>query len=198
MAGIVGCASKPVAPPVSAFVETYFDAAFTWSPTYGTAVGFHQYDRQMEVRSAEAFARRIETLKAQLKAAEALAAAQPAGDDAIDLELIQSALRAELLELETVQGWRRNPMEYVGAAGGSVDLLMKRDFAPAKERLARVTARLAAAPALIAAMKANVSNPPKEFTDLAIRVAAGSVGFLEKDVAGWAKQVALKSIFRPW
>ena len=27
-------------------------------------------------------------------------------------------------------------MEYVGAAGGSVDLLMKRDFAPAKERLA--------------------------------------------------------------
>ncbi len=186
-----GCATKPpAAPAVGAFVDTYFDAAFGWSPSYGTAVGFHQYDRQSEVRSAEAYARRIETVRTQLKEAETLAAAKPAGDDAIDLELILNALRAELLELETVQGWRRNPMEYVGAPGGSVDLLMKRDFAPAKERLAAVTARLAAAPALIAAMKANVTNPPREFTDLAIRVAAGSVGFLEKDVAVWAKQAA--------
>lgn len=186
-----GCATKPPAPPpVGAFAERYFDAAFTWSPSFGTSVGFHQYDRQMEVRSADAFARRIETVKTQLKEAAALAAANPVGNDAIDLELIQNALRAELLDLETIQGWRRNPFDYVGAIGGAVDGLMKRDFAPAKERLADVTARLAAAPALIAAMKANVVNPPKEFTDLAIRVAAGSVGFLEKDVAAWAKQAA--------
>ena len=189
--GMTACTTKQPAPPqVSAFVETYFDAAFKWSPSSGTAAGLHQYDRKMEVRSAEAYARRIETAKAQWKTAESLAAANPAGDDAIDLELIRNALRSELLELETVQGWRHNPMEYVGAAGGAVDLLMKRDFAPAKERLAGVTARLAAAPALIVAMKENVTNPPREFTDLAIRVAAGSVGFLEKDVAAWAKQAA--------
>lgn len=189
--GTGGCATKPpAAPPVGLFADAYFDSAFAWSPSYGTSVGLHQYDKQMEVRSAEAFQKRIETVKSQLKAAESLAAAKPAGDDAIDLELIHNALRSELLELQTVQGWRRNPMEYVGAAGGAVDLLMKRDFAPAKERLAAATARLAATPALIAAMKANVTNPPKEFTDLAIRVAAGSVGFLEKDVAAWAKQAA--------
>jgi len=189
--GIGGCATKPPAvPPVGLFADAYFDSMFAWNPSYGTSVGLHQYDKQMEVRSAEAFQKRIETVKSQLQAAESLAAAKPAGDDAIDLELIHNALRSELLELQTVQGWRRNPMEYVGAAGGAVDLLMKRDFAPAKERLAAATARLAATPALIAAMKANVTNPPKEFTDLAIRVAAGSVGFLEKDVAAWAKQAA--------
>ena len=89
-----------------------------------------------------------------------------------------------------METWKRNPIDYVGTPGGAVDSLMKRDFAPARERLNGVTARLKGAAALVAAMKANVSNPPKEFTDLAIRVAAGSVGFLETDVAAWARQAA--------
>ncbi|HZK78393.1 MAG TPA: DUF885 domain-containing protein, partial [Gemmatimonadaceae bacterium] len=38
--------------------------------------------------------------------------------------------------------------------------------------------------------KANVQNPPKEFTDLAIRIAGGSVGFFKSDVATWAKGAA--------
>lgn len=185
-----GCGLKPAAAPVSEFVDRYYDAAFAWSPSFGTAVGFHQYDKQLEDRSAAAYAKRIAALKDQLKEVDVLKAANPSEQDAIDLTVIHNAIRAELLELETVQGWRRNPIDYVGLPGGAVDLLMKRDFALAKERLASVTARLAASPALIEAMKANVSNPPKEFTDLAIRVAAGSVGFLEKEVAQWAKAAA--------
>jgi uncharacterized protein (DUF885 family) len=184
------CASKPEPPKVSAFVDSYYDALFTWSPSFGTSVGFHQYDRQLEDRSAAAYQRRIATLKEQLKQAEALQAAKPAEQDQIDLTMIHNAIRAELLDLETLQTWRHNPIDYVAAPGGAVDLLMKRNFAPAKERLAGVTARLAAAPALIAAMKANVDNPPKEFTDLAIRVAGGSIGFIEKEVAVWAKDAA--------
>lgn len=187
---VCGCGSKPVPPQVSGFVDSYFDAAFSWSPSSGTAVGFHQYDKQMEDRSAAAYAKRIALLKEQLKQVEALEAAKPGEQEQIDLTVIQNSIQADLLELETVQGWRHNPMEYVVTPGGAVDVLMKRDFAPAKERLGSVTARLAAVPALIAAMKANVSNPPKEFTDLAIRVAAGSVGFLEKEVAQWAKAAA--------
>jgi uncharacterized protein (DUF885 family) len=45
-------------------------------------------------------------------------------------------------------------------------------------------------PALMAAMRANVSNPPKEFTDLAIRIAGGSVGFFKNDIATWARGAA--------
>ena len=67
---------------------------------------------------------------------------------------------------------------------------MKRDFAPPAERLRALTARLRQMPAMFAAMKANMDNPPPEFTDLAIRVASGSVGFFQHDVAGWAKTAA--------
>ncbi|WP_321472782.1 DUF885 domain-containing protein [uncultured Paludibaculum sp.] len=184
------CASKPEPPKVSAFVDAYYDALFAWSPSFGTSVGFHQYDNRLEDRSAAAYERRVAVLKDLLKQAEVLEAAKPAEQDQIDLTMIHNSIQAELLDLETIQTWRHNPIDYVASPGGAVDLLMKRDFAPAKERLAGVTARLVAAPALIAAMKANVTNPPKEFTDLAIRVAGGSIGFLEREVSAWAKDAA--------
>jgi uncharacterized protein (DUF885 family) len=43
---------------------------------------------------------------------------------------------------------------------------------------------------MLVAMRDNVKNPPKEFTDLAIRMAGGSVGFFRGPVAEWAKASA--------
>jgi uncharacterized protein (DUF885 family) len=43
---------------------------------------------------------------------------------------------------------------------------------------------------MIDAMKQNVDNPPHEFTDLAFRIAHGSVGFFKESVADWAKDAA--------
>src|SRR5262249_18778003 len=83
-----------------------------------------------------------------------------------------------------------NPMDYIEVPGSALDGLMKRDFAPPAERLRAVVSRLKQVPAVYAALKANVSNPPKEFTDLAIRMAEGSVGFYEAELAEWAHQAA--------
>ena len=43
---------------------------------------------------------------------------------------------------------------------------------------------------MIDAMKQNVANPPREFTDLAFRMAHGSVSFFKDSVADWAKGAA--------
>ena len=40
------------------------------------------------------------------------------------------------------------------------------------------------------ALKANMDNPPKEFTDLAIRMAEGSVEFYRDTVPAWAREAA--------
>lgn len=188
--GLTGCMKQNKPQSFSAFVDEYYDAAFAWSPSNGTAVGFHQYDRQIEDHSAAAYAKRIATLESERGKATGFKPADLSPQDAADLRILQSSIDAELLDLKTLETWKHNPIDYVAGAGNAVDLIMKRDFAPAKERLQAVTARLRGTPALVAAMKANVSNPPKEFTDLAIRVAAGSVGFLKGDVATWAKQAA--------
>ena len=97
-----------------------------------------------------------------------------------------------MLEIETVRDWKRNPVLYLGKPAEAIDLLMKRSFAPPADRLKFIIGRLKAAPPLLAAMKANVVNPPKEFTDLGIIVAKGSVGFFKTDLPAWAKTAAAK------
>ena len=184
------CLSLAFAPPsFSAFVDAYFDSLFAYAPSLGTAAGLHQYDNRLENRSAAVFGRRIATLKEQLALLQALRGPLT-GDDSIDAAMLDGAIRSELLDEEVVASWRKNPMSYVGLGGNAVDLLMKRDFAPPADRLKSVTARLTGIPAVLTAMRANVANPPREFTDLAIRLAKGSVGFFRDDVARWAKDAA--------
>ena len=102
--------------------------------------------------------------------------------------MLDGAIRSEIQDEATIKSWQKNPMNYVALAGGAVDLLMKRNFAPPAERLKSVTARLRGIPPVLAEMRANVSNPPREFTDIAMRIAGGSVGFFKGDVATWAKR----------
>src|SRR5216117_4188961 len=46
------------------FVDTYFDSLYSFSPSQGTAAGFHQYDNKVEDLSAANITRRIATLHA--------------------------------------------------------------------------------------------------------------------------------------
>jgi uncharacterized protein (DUF885 family) len=174
----------------AAFADAYFDSVYAFAPSAGTAAGFHQYDSKIEDFSAASEQRRIATLKWQLAKLDSLRGGKLSVDDSIDAALVDGAIRSELQDLEVIRSWQTNPMGYAGLAGNAVDLLMKRNFAPPVDRLKAVTSRLRGIPAVLAAMKANISNPPKEFTDLSIQITAGSVGFFKGDVAKWAKESA--------
>ncbi len=176
--------------PFAVFVDDYFNAVFEAHPSMATGEGFHQYDDRLEDGSAAAVAKRIEAAKTFQARLDKLRAGTLTEDEAIDAEILDGRIKGELLNLETLQTWRRNPMSYIRGPAGAIDGLMKRDFAPPVQRLRSVIARLKAAPAMFEALKANVDNPPKEFTDLAIRMGSGSIGFFKKTVHDWAKQAA--------
>ena len=177
-------------PAFAKFVDDYFDSRFAAGPLEGTGAGFHQYDAKMPDRSRGAIEKRIADLKGQLQRLTAFDRAKLPFADAIDAEALEGNIRSELLDLETLRNWERNPMGYAGTAGFAVNALMKRDFAPKADRLRSITARLKAVPAICAAGKANLKNPPKEFTTLATRMAKGAAGFLQGAVAAWAKDAA--------
>jgi uncharacterized protein (DUF885 family) len=191
-------AARPAAPRPAAdpsgqfarFVDDYFAARFAFDPTSGTAVGLHQHDGALEDRSRKRIDARVAELKALRARLSAIARAQLSFDDAIDYQALAGQIEAELLDLETLRLYEINPMPYAGLPGQAVDSLIKRDFAPAAERLRSVVARLKGIPAIFDAARANVKNPPREFTDVAIRQAQGSIGFFEGSVATWAKQAA--------
>jgi uncharacterized protein (DUF885 family) len=176
--------------PFAGFVDDYFNAYFAAAPSDGTAAGLHQYDDQLEDSSAEATKKRIESLKNFQARLDKLRAVNLTEGEAIDAEVLDGRLKGELLDLETLHIWQHNPMRYISTPAGSIDGLMKRDFAPAATRLRSVISRLKAAPAMFEALRANVENPPKEFTDLAIRMGEGSIGFFRHTVRDWAKGAA--------
>jgi hypothetical protein len=144
----------------------------------------------MEDRSQARIDARAAELKAQLARLGAIDRAALSFDEAIDADALDGQIRGELLDLGTIRVWNTNPMYYAFLPGGAVDVLMKRDFAPAPERLRSIVARMQKIPAIYDACRANVQNPPKEFTDIAIRLARGSAGFFEGSVADWAKGAA--------
>lgn len=176
--------------PFSDFVDGYFDAYFAWKPSEGTAAGLHQYDNQLEDRRAAAVSKRIATVKGLQAQLQKIRQDKVSFDEDIDALVLDGLLKAELLDLETLHNWRNNPMGYISVPSSAIDGLMKRNFAPPAERLRSVIARLQQAPAVFHALKANVENPPKEFTDLAIRISKGTVSYFKDTLAGWAKHAA--------
>jgi uncharacterized protein (DUF885 family) len=174
----------------SKFVDDYFDARFNYLPSQGTDAGFHEYDTKLEDRSRARIEARIAELKSFLSRLQALDRSKLSFDEAIDADALDGEIRSFLLDQETLRNWERNPMGYAGLPGGAADSLIKRDFAPAAERLRSLVSREKLMPAVYAAAKANLVNPPKEFTDLAIRMAKGSAGYFAGTVARWAKEAA--------
>lgn len=176
----------------SQLVEDYFGEAYAFEPTVGTQMGFHQFDPMLEDFGAPRVAVHVQKLQGMLDRAVALWTERVAlpYDDLIDLEALESRIRADLLEWEKMGFRLQNPMTYSRIPGEGIDVLLKRDFAPAAERLRSITARLRKIPAVYAAGKANVKAPPKEWTDLALRMANGSLGFFQDSVPTWAKEAA--------
>ena len=172
------------------FVDEYFDSSFRFSPSRATSVGIHDYDRELDDRSREAIEARITQLHGYLELLNEIDRSGLSFDEKIDAEALETSIRSDLFDSETLRTWETNPMDYVSMPGGAVGDLIKRDFAPAAQRLASVTSRLRQVPFVYEAARRNLRNPPREFTDLAIRMAHGSAGYLENDVAAWAKAAA--------
>ena len=177
------------------FEDDHFNALLAFQPTAGTLAGYHQCDDQLEDYSQERIERRIrelETLATRVKQIRAGGGALNK-DEAIDAEVLEAQIGAELFDHREMQTWRVNPMVYIGKPSESVDVIIKRAYAPGRERMPSVIARLEQTPRLMEAMKRNVRNPPREFTEIAIQMARSSAVFFGETVPRWSRPFATVS-----
>ena len=174
----------------TAFVNEYFDALFERDPSLATSKGLHDRDGDFPDLSAPAHLKRIDQLKEQGERIERLGRTALSTSDRIDGDVIAGRIQAELLDLETIANWRRSPIEYLWLLGSTVDGLIKRDFIAPPQRLQSLTSRLHGIPRAVAAMKTNIAESPRAFTDLAIRMARGSTDFFGQTLDAWATEAA--------
>jgi len=167
----------------AALAEDYFDQAyFKYGPTNGTLAGFHQYDAQLEDYSRAGFDAQVTTLRGFETKFAALPAAQLDLAARGDLDLVLSNIRGQLLALETIRQWEKNPDNYSSGVTNSIFSLMERKFAPPDERLKSVIAREKQIPAVFAAARQNLKNPPRIYTEIALQQIPDIIGFFQKDV----------------
>jgi uncharacterized protein (DUF885 family) len=162
--------------PFQSLSDRFFDEYFfPNNPTTATSDGVHKYDGQLDDYSKAGVAHRT----AELKKWEAQFAKLPSGDDR---ELILSYIRANLLELETVRQWEKNPDNYSSGITNSAYTIMSRKFAPPEARLKSLIERERRMPKVLQDARANLKNPPRIYTEIAIEQMDGNIEFFKNDV----------------
>ena len=181
--------------------DEFFDQVyFRYAPSAGTQTGFHQYDSQLEDYSRKSIDAEITALHQFETRIEAI---QP--DDLpasfvprTDREIVLSTIRSQLLTLETIRPWEKDADIYSSTCASAAFVLMERKFAPPDDRLRSLIAREKQMPALLAVAHANLKNPPRIFTEIAIEQLPGIVSFFQHDVPNAfadAKEPALRTEF---
>lgn len=163
-------------------VDEYFEQYFKLNPTQGTSVGFHQYDSQLEDYSRKGVEQQITFAKSFLAKLEQFDSKQLPFEERQDYELVMNNLKSTLLSLENIRGWENNPDQYSSGLTQSAFSIMSRKFAPPEERLRSLVEREKQMPAALAAGKANLKNPPRVYTEVAIQQLPGNVSFFQHDV----------------
>jgi uncharacterized protein (DUF885 family) len=163
--------------------EQYFsDVLFRYAPTYGTQAGLHQYDTQLEDYSAASVQKQIAALHTYEKKLQAI---DPSGLDAsiaADYNILLNSIHSQLLSLEVIRNWEKNPDNYSSGVTNSIFVLMERPFAPVNTRLRAAIEREKQIPQVFAEARKNLKNPPRIFTEIALEQIDGLVSFFQNDV----------------
>jgi uncharacterized protein (DUF885 family) len=158
------------------------EVVFRYDPASATQAGFHGFDSLMpsmsraEIESAIADWKRFEVLVENFRA-DGLSAWRAA-----DRELALSQIRSQLLSLETIRPWEKNPDIYSAGATSAIFVIMSRSFASPEGRLKSVIARERLIPRMFESARANLRNPPRILTEVAIEQLPGIAGFFKDDV----------------
>jgi uncharacterized protein (DUF885 family) len=154
-----------------AFIEDYLKA----NPEEATQLGDHRYDDRLSDFSLAGLARKAELLRRYQAELGRIETRALTGANRIDARILALEIDAMLFSLTEERPHEWNPLSYNGSLANSVYGFVSREFAPAEQRLRSALHRLAAMPAVIEQIKANLKNPPRIHTETAIQQTAGAI-----------------------
>jgi uncharacterized protein (DUF885 family) len=164
------------------YSDQYFEDFFKFSPTSGTSVGLHQYDSQLEDYSSAGVQREVASLQGWEKKLLTIDPKALDADPAEDYQLLLNSIHAQLLQLEVIRGWEKNPDMYASGPTNSIFTIMERPYAPVDVRLRAAIAREKMIPQVLQDARKNLKNPPRIYTEIALEQIDGTISFFQTDV----------------
>lgn len=165
------------------------DAVFRFDPAQATQAGFHQYDALLPSGTRAEVDSEIAVLKKYEREVADFDARGLSTPSAADRELVLAQIRGQLLSLESIRMWEKNPDVYSSGGTSAVFTIMSRSFAPPAARLKSVIARERLIPRLLQSGRENLRNPPRIYTEVAIDQLPGNIDFFRNDVPAAFKAV---------
>jgi uncharacterized protein (DUF885 family) len=163
--------------------EQYFsDVYFHFAPTTATSAGLHQYDAQLEDYSAANIQKEIAALHTYEKKVEAIDPSALDASIAADREILLNNIRSQLLTLEVIRPWEKNPDTYSSGITSAAFVIMERPYASTDARLKALVEREKLMPQVLLEARKNLKNPPRIYTEIALEQIDGLVGFFHSDV----------------
>jgi uncharacterized protein (DUF885 family) len=182
---LVSCRStQPAAAGFETLARELIYGSLALSPVSATATGYHQHngltldDRLDDYSGAGLDAQRLFYTDFQRRA-DAIDPASLSKEQQVDLEIVKTNLAQTLLELNTIQSFRRNPTVYVELAGSAVFTPYVLNYAPKEKRFQHIISRLEKMPALFEQAKANLSDPPEVWARVAREENAGNIDLID-------------------
>ncbi len=169
-----------------ALCDEFFDVYYTYHPSHATRQGLHQYDAHLGHYHRDEV---DETLRKMKTVQQQLAQIEPRSMNrrhALDYPVLSTRIKREIYWIETWRHWERNPLFYKDAITEGIFNLVSRNFAPLGERLQLVISRERDIPDVLQAARENLTNPPPEYTEQAIRYFTGAKIFFNGIVSEFA------------
>ena len=166
------------------------EVIFKYDPVQGTQAGFHQYDKMLATGSRADIDAQTAALHKFEREVEGFGANGLSPVSAADRELVLAQIRGQLLTLEVVRPWEKNPDAYSSGISSAVFVIMSRSFAPAAVRMQSVIARERLVPRVFQSARENLRNPPRIYTKIALEQMPGIVSFFRNDVPAAFKDVS--------
>lgn len=139
-----------------ALADKWLQTGMRMSPVYATAIGEHRYDAELDDVSAEGRAAGLALSKATLAELQAIPRAQLSRPNQVDAAILENQLKGDIWSTETLQSWAWDPLIYSGLAGGALNGLISREFAPLPDRLRSAAGRMEKLPRLLSQARANL------------------------------------------
>ena len=181
LAATLSCSGPPAQDAdFVALAESYIEEFLERYPEYATALGDHRHDGRLNDYTAAAVAAGLEWNKGYLERLAAIDPANLVSANAIDYEILRNYVEFSIWSSEVLREHEWNPMRY--GVGDALYSLLAREFAPLEDRLASLNERLQAIPAVLAAARDNLIDPPRIHTETAIRQNDGAVALVSENL----------------
>lgn len=162
------------------YKEAFVLRLWEMNPAWASGMGYHKYDSVLVVPDKARQEKERWFINKELDQLRQFKTEELSGANQIDLKLMLNYLNGSSWEQDFFKSGEWNPSNY-NVCGGFAEMLTNH-YAPLDERLRNFSIRLKNVPAYYQAAKANIKNPTKEHTQLAIEQNRGGLSVFTADL----------------